>query len=87
MKKAIIIIICAVVGVLLTVGGVIAVFSILNRQQVRNDELKSCSVSTGGGMLGGYSYSQLKNRKTAPSPLRSAPKEPTRSARSRRSIN
>ena len=63
MKKAIIIIICVVVGVLLTVGGVIAVFSILNRQQVRNDELKSCSVSTGGGMLGGYSYSQLKKQK------------------------
>ena len=53
MKKALLIIACIIVGILLTAGGVFATLSVIERLRIKNDDLNYCSVSTGGGMLGG----------------------------------
>ena len=63
MKKALLIIGCIAAGILLTVGGVLIMISVLERVRVKNDDLNYCSVSTGGGMLGGYSHATLRTKK------------------------
>ncbi len=47
-------------GILFIAGGVYMILPTIAGLRFRNDELESCSVSTGGGMLGGYSSATLK---------------------------
>ncbi|MBR2559025.1 MAG: hypothetical protein IKE37_01175, partial [Firmicutes bacterium] len=56
-------IITAIICVLVIAGGVFLMISILGGMKYAKDELRSCSVSTGGGMLGGYSNSTLRLEK------------------------
>ncbi len=56
MKKILIILL----GLFLAAGGAWMMFSIVDGMKYRNDEMKACSVSSGGGMMGGYSRSSLK---------------------------
>jgi hypothetical protein len=63
MKKALLIIACIIVGILLTAGGVFATLSVIERLRIKNDDLNYCSVSTGGGMLGGYTQATLRTQK------------------------
>ncbi len=58
-KVAMIILLC----VALTIGGIVFMLPMIEGMKYRNDELKSCSVSTGGGMLGGYSSATLRKDK------------------------
>lgn len=60
MKKAWIIILCVAGGLLLLGGVVFAAVSLYNRLRFQSDELVSCTVSTGGGMLGGSRQVRLK---------------------------
>lgn len=60
MKKIWIIIICAAVGTLLLAGGVLVLRLLWNRNRFHNETLESCRVSTGGGMLGGFSSASLR---------------------------
>ncbi len=57
MKRKIAFILFCIVIVL---GGVYMLMPIVSGLGFRNDELNSCSVSTGGGMLGGFSQFYLK---------------------------
>ena len=55
MKKVILaVLIILVIGVIIA-GGVFIMIPKIGGMKLKNDELRSCSVSTGGGMLGGYS--------------------------------
>ncbi|MBR3212731.1 MAG: hypothetical protein IKF70_06495, partial [Firmicutes bacterium] len=59
MKKVLIIVLC----VLILAGGGFLVFSKIGGLKYAHDVMNSCSVSTGGGMMGGYSSSYLKREK------------------------
>ena len=59
MKK----ILMAAVGLMLIAGGIIAMFPYIEELQLKGEVLRSCSVSTGGGMLGGYTNYYLKRQK------------------------
>ena len=63
MKKTGIIIVCVAVGVCLLTVGVLIARSVWHRLRFRTDELESCSVSTGGGMLGGHRSLTLTKQK------------------------
>lgn len=63
MKKPIVIIICVAAGLLLIAGVLVAVFSVRENRKFKDAELKSCSVSTGGGMNGGYRNVTLRREK------------------------
>lgn len=60
MKKTALTGILAVCICLLFVLGGCSMLPTVTGLKFKNDELRSCSVSTGGGMLGGYSYVTLK---------------------------
>ena len=49
--------------VCLIAGGIIIMMMIINGRKYRNDTLKSVSVSTGGGMLGGHRGAELRREK------------------------
>ena len=59
MKKILMI----VLGIVLAVGLVFVIYKVKDNAKFRDGELRSCSVSTGGGMLGGYSGSYLAKNK------------------------
>ena len=50
-------------GILFIAGGIIMIYPKIAGLKFKNDELESCSVSTGGGMLGGYTNVTLKKDK------------------------
>ncbi len=75
MKKPVIIVICLVVGILLLAGGVFAVCSFVNKNRFKKEELRSCQVSTGGGMLGGYRNVTLRREKDGSAVLEIREKE------------
>lgn len=53
MKKSLVIILGIAGGVCLIAAGILLAVSIANRLKFKNDSLEKCTVSTGGGMLGG----------------------------------
>ncbi len=55
-KRLIVILFC----LLIAFGGIYMAFPYLSGLKYRNDKLESCRVSTGGGMLGGYTELCLK---------------------------
>ena len=55
MKK----VLAAVLLIALIAGGVVVMLPTIEGMKFKNDELESCSVSTGGGMLGGNSGAYL----------------------------
>ena len=63
MKKVWIIILCVAVGVALLATAIIVAVSVINRLRFRNDTLTKCTVSTGGGMLGGHRYVTLRQER------------------------
>lgn len=71
MKKVLIIILC----VLIIAGGGFLVFSKISGLKYAHDVMDSCSVSTGGGMLGGHWSSYLRREKDGTATLTVASRE------------
>lgn len=63
MKKVWIIIICAAVGLAVLAAAIVIAINVYNRQRFSKEALESCSVSTGGGMLGGHRSVELRKQR------------------------
>ena len=63
MRKRLKKILLILAGLLCIAGGVMSMIPVISGLKFKNDTLRSCSVSTGGGMLGGYSSAELRTEK------------------------
>ena len=50
------------IGIIILVGGIFMVFQFMDKQKLKNEELESCFMTSGGGMLGGYSATRIKKQ-------------------------
>ena len=75
MKKVLVIILCILLGIALIAGGAVIMIRQLRAVKFKDDTLKSCSVSTGGGMLGGSRSVSLTREKDGSAVLRISERE------------